>query len=60
MVEVCIEVKMPDIECPVVYPIEFVVETTQGCVCTRRRGNFETWRLPLPSVKSCSICPSDV
>ena len=30
MVEVCVEVKTPDIECPVVYPIEFIVKTTEG------------------------------
>ena len=28
------------------------------CACVRRRGNFETWRRSMPSVKRCSICPS--
>ena len=27
-VEICVEVKSPDIECPVVYPLEFIVTVT--------------------------------
>ena len=51
MVQVCVEIFNPDIVCPVVFPIELIITTSDGTA-----GNTKQYRKVCMKDNLCSVC----